>query len=42
MFASRTLTEHLVRGIVGIGAMIGAVAFAPLGWAACSWCRWGW
>jgi hypothetical protein len=33
MFASRTLTEHLLRGIVGIGAMIGAVAFAPLGWA---------
>ena len=32
MFASRTLGEHVLRGIVGIGAMIAAVVLAPLGW----------
>lgn len=32
MFASRTLSEHLLRGIAGIGAMGGAVVLAPHGW----------
>lgn len=32
MFASPTLAEHIVRGIVGVGALIGAVVFASSGW----------
>lgn len=34
MFASRSVLEHLVRGAVGLGAMIGAVAFASAVWPA--------
>ena len=32
MFASRTLSEHVFRGTLGIGAMVGAVVLAPRGW----------
>ena len=31
MFASRTLSEHVLRGLVGIAAIVGAV-LSPLGW----------
>jgi hypothetical protein len=29
MFASKTLTEHFVRGAGGMGALVGAAAVAP-------------
>ena len=29
MFASKGIVEHLARGAVGIGSLIGAVHFAP-------------
>jgi len=29
MFASSTLTEHVLRGLVGIGAFVGAVMLTP-------------
>ncbi len=32
MFASKTLGEHLVRGVVGVGALACAVAFGGLVW----------
>ncbi|MGW7443634.1 hypothetical protein [Kitasatospora sp. NPDC054795] len=28
-FASKSLTEHVVRGVVGIGSLIGSVALVP-------------
>jgi hypothetical protein len=34
MFASKSLTEHLLRGALGASALAGAVAFASLGWPA--------
>jgi hypothetical protein len=34
MFASKSLTEHLLRGMLGAGALAAALAFAPLGWPA--------
>jgi hypothetical protein len=30
MFASRSLPEHLARGIVGLGALVAAAPLAPL------------
>lgn len=35
MFASRTIAEHIARGIIGVGALAGAVAWTgsqPLVW----------
>ena len=29
MFASKTLTEHVLRGASGLGALVGAAAVAP-------------
>ena len=29
MFASRSLPEHLLRGLVGLGAFVAAVSLAP-------------
>ena len=29
MFASRTIAGHLARGVVGIGALVGAAVWAP-------------
>jgi hypothetical protein len=29
-FASKSLTRHIIRGVVGFGALIGSVALIPL------------
>ncbi len=32
MFASKSLTEHLLRGLVGVGALATLAAYGSLGW----------
>ncbi len=32
MFASKSLGEHLLRGLIGVGALAGAAAYGGLGW----------
>lgn len=32
MFASKSLTEHLLRGLIGVGALAGVVAYGGLVW----------
>lgn len=34
MFASRSVSGHLVRGVIGLGALTGAVVFASALWPA--------
>jgi hypothetical protein len=32
MFASKSLGEHLLRGLIGVGALVAAAAYGGLGW----------
>lgn len=32
MFASKSLGEHLLRGLIGVAALTGAAAYGGLGW----------